>query len=505
MSRTLSQEEFESAIFKIYNDEYTVVSQYVGGKKPIKVYHKNCGNVFVCNSAANFKNGKSKCPYCFSCSNAINDDIFKYKINKLVGEEYEALSKYEKSIKPITFRHTKCCHPNGYFDFQMTPHAFLQGHRCPYETHQHGYTIQDYKERLHKYHPDYKCIGPKYINSSSKIDVECSNHHIFGLSLDNIKNSCPFCSNQKIYKGYNDLWTTHPHIAKLLKNPDDGFSYMYGTNNKLDFICPSCGGAIHKKPYLLLNIHKKVICPCQDGFSYPEKFIYNLFVQLKIDFIYQLSKSTFGWCDKYKYDFFLPSENLIVEVHGRQHYDGIMFCDPKEVQTNDEYKYKLAIQNGCKYCVIDARFSTPEFILKSIKQSILFDLFKMQSVNWSECDKFASKSILFDIVDSWNYGLKNIQAISKKFKVSDYTTYRYLEKGSQLNLCDFNRSEYANNARKNAHKGKIPNNNKAVMSIETRITYNSIAEAKRLCKAYLTPEIIGNPNRTSAKQHWIYV
>ena len=42
------------------------------------------------------------------------------------------------------------------------------------------------------------------------------------------------------------------------------------------------------------------------------------------------------------------------------------------------------------------------------------------------------------------------------------------------------------------------------MSVETGKKYKSIAEARRLCKAYLTPEIINNPNKTSAKQHWVY-
>lgn len=54
-------------------------------------------------------------------------------------------------------------------------------------------------------------------------------------------------------------------------------------------------------------------------------------------------------------------------------------------------------------------------------------------------------------------------------------------------------------------KNKLPVNARKVMSVETGIIYKSIAEAERLCKAYLSPQIIGNPNKTSAKQHWVYV
>lgn len=30
---------------------------------------------------------------------------------------------------------------------------------------------------------------------------------------------CPVCAGKKVLVGYNDLWTTHPEIAKLLKDP----------------------------------------------------------------------------------------------------------------------------------------------------------------------------------------------------------------------------------------------------------------------------------------------
>lgn len=30
---------------------------------------------------------------------------------------------------------------------------------------------------------------------------------------------CPVCAGKKVLIGYNDLWTTHPEVAKLLKDP----------------------------------------------------------------------------------------------------------------------------------------------------------------------------------------------------------------------------------------------------------------------------------------------
>jgi hypothetical protein len=337
------------------------------------------------------------------------------------------------------------------------------------------------------------------------LSVECDKHHVFEISLDNIKENCPYCSRQRVWKGETDLWTTHPHIAKLLKNKEDGYKYMYGTKTKLDFICPLCGTLIHKIPSLVLDSHGNVICICSDGFSYPEKFIYNFLKQTNIDFIYQLSKKDFKWCDKYRYDFYLKKYNLIIEVHGRQHYDSVFFDTPENVHKNDSAKQELALKNGCNYCVIDARVSEKNYIIQSIYSSALSNILDLSLVDWAQCEEFASKSILYEVIDIWNNDTKNVQYISKKLGIADTTTYHYLEKGNDLNLCNFDRKSYAYAAKVNAHKNKLPVNAKSVKSVETGIIYKSFAEAKQKCNAYLTREIVGNPNRTSAKQHWIYI
>ena len=60
-------------------------------------------------------------------------------------------------------------------------------------------------------------------------------------NIYNAKRGCPICVNQLIVVGYNDLWTTHPEVAKLLDNPEDGYKYSFGSGKKCIFICPECG------------------------------------------------------------------------------------------------------------------------------------------------------------------------------------------------------------------------------------------------------------------------
>ena len=53
-------------------------------------------------------------------------------------------------------------------------------------------------------------------NSGKKIWWKCSNGHEWRISIKNRNNGsgCPYCSRQKILKGYNDLETINPNLAK---------------------------------------------------------------------------------------------------------------------------------------------------------------------------------------------------------------------------------------------------------------------------------------------------
>ena len=85
---------------------------------------------------------------------------------------------------------------------------------------------------------------------------------------------------------------------------------------------------------------------CGDKVSYDEKFLSSILSQLKVDFATQLSKSTFNWCDKYRYDFYIPSLNMIIETHGIQHYEENKnwTMSLEEEQENDKIKKELAYQ-----------------------------------------------------------------------------------------------------------------------------------------------------------------
>ena len=115
--------------------------------------------------------------------------------------------------------------------------------------------------------------------------------------------------------GINDMWTVRPDIAKLLKDSNDGYKYSAYSSSKTYFVCPEYG-TIHYKNIANVSIQGLSCDVCGDGISYPNKFIRNLFKQLKLDVKYEWRPE---WIVPYYYDnyFEYNGNKYIVEMDGR--------------------------------------------------------------------------------------------------------------------------------------------------------------------------------------------
>ena len=247
-----------------------------------------------------------------------------------------------------------------------------------------------------------------------------------------------------IKKGINDIATTHPQYVKYFLNEEESTKYSHGSTKRLFFKCPNCQH-VKEMPIQRLIFQGFGCERCSDGISFGEKFIANLLTQLNIDYFPQLSKKQFDWCGKYRYDFYLVKENTIIEVHGQQHYrKSFETCGGdtlNQVVQNDEIKKKLAEDNGIdNYIIIDVEKSEVDYIIKSIKDSMLNKMFDLSKVDFNKCGKYAIKSLVVSVCELWNEGL-NVSQIMSKTKLSRPTICRYLNSGNSLNLCNYDGSK----------------------------------------------------------------
>lgn len=290
--------------------------------------------------------------------------------------------------------------------------------------------------------------------------------------------SCPYCAGKKV-NHTNCMWSTHPEIAKLLKNNQRGYEVLAMSNTKAEFKCERCNYSETKIISQVIN--NGFACPkCSDGISYPEKLLFNLLNQLNLDFEYQ--KSNFKWIKNKKYDFYIPSINCIIETHGGQHYKPMTFERTggktlKEEQENDRLKENAARKNGIKYYVIiDCRKSNLNYIKENILDSELAFLFNLTNINWNQCHEHACGSIIKEACDLWREGLKTLTEIGNALKVNRTSVGKYLRQGAELGWCNYAPEKF-----------KGDKNGKSIVQLSMNDEF--IKEWDSMAKAYKTINI----------------
>ena len=260
-------------------------------------------------------------------------------------------------------------------------------------------------------------------------------------------NGCPYCSNKKVLKGYNDIATTHPQFIKYFVNIKDAYTHTYCSGKKVGLKCPECG---HIKAMAVSNLTRKGFsCSlCSNGISYPEKLMASILTKLNIEFTKQMSFDN----GKHKYDFYLPKYNVILETHGIQHYEqSPRGRSLEEEQKNDEYKRELAISNGIlneNYHEIDCRYSTLEWCRPNIEKALnkYADTSSLTDEDWKEADIQAQKSLKIEVCKYWKENKEvnselTAKQVANVFGVDYVTVWRYLNWGNTNGLCIYDGEE----------------------------------------------------------------
>ena len=203
----------------------------------------------------------------------------------------------------------------------------------------HGYKYQYNKD-------DYK-------NSSSKLRITCLKHGEFLQNVNSHKYGygCPKCGRDRISEFLTTPWEevlksfreTHkdeyeytPETYTLLETPMEMFCTKHGRfeqtpkNHRRGSGCPVCNSSRGEKEIEFLLRDLEIEYEHQKKF--PELSVY------------------------YRYDFFIPSINTIVEYNGLQHYEPVEHFGGlkslKNTQKRDEIKKQYCLDNGINYEII---------------------------------------------------------------------------------------------------------------------------------------------------------
>ena len=178
-----------------------------------------------------------------------------------------------------------------------------------------------------------KKVWWKCSKCSGEWEARIANRSILGRG-------CPYCSNQKIRIGVNDLVTTHPQLAEewdYVKNGElTPQNITYGSGKKVWWKCP-LGHSYQANP-----LHRTVgstNCPiCNSGrqTSFAEQAFYYYIKKLYPDAI---NRYTDIFDNRMELDIFIPSIRYAIE------YDGIFWHKNKD---REKIKYQYCQKNNIK-------------------------------------------------------------------------------------------------------------------------------------------------------------
>ncbi|AZV43620.1 hypothetical protein BAOM_3011 [Peribacillus asahii] len=346
----------------------------------------------------------------------------------------------------------------------MLKNGINRKENVPYEKSLDYFAKTNNKEYLLEEFSDKNDKKPENINYCTTDEYlwicnKCKSEFVMQPAYRSSGGNCPYCIGRKV-NHTNCLWTTHPEIAKLLKNKERGYEVLSTHSKSLEILkCDKCG---YESEKIINHIRKYgFVCPkCSDAVSYPEKFMASMLDQINIE---HKKEKTFEWSkvnnSKKRYDFYIPSLNCIVETHGKQHYDGGFEYHNggktlEEERKNDLIKKELAINNGIQhYIIIDCRESSIEYIKSNIMSSDLSVLLNLNEIDWLKCHEYACNSMVKAACDLWNEGVKSTSEIKNKLSIGKGTALRYLKQGAELGWCDYDPKKVSSKAR--SINGKI--------------------------------------------------
>ncbi|MBQ8741895.1 MAG: zinc-ribbon domain-containing protein [Clostridia bacterium] len=146
---------------------------------------------------------------------------------------------------------------------------------------------------------------------------------------------CPYCSNKRVLKGYNDFETVYPEFAKEWHPTKNGdlmpHMIVAGSHLRVWWQCAACGNEWETAAMKRLGCPA---CSAKRTTSFPEQAIFFYIKQVYPDAINNYK------FEGVEFDIYIPSVNTAIE------YDGVFYHKNVRVINKDFNKDNLCKQNG---------------------------------------------------------------------------------------------------------------------------------------------------------------
>lgn len=293
------------------------------------------------------------CPVCANKILVRGTNDLATKFPKIAKEWHPKLNDFSPNdIIAVSLKKVWWLCPNGHEFKQSIYQRTTQGHNCPICCNNKlltGYNdlATNFPEIAKEWHPTKNGnLKPKDVKACSKNNVWwiCPNGHEFKQSISkrtSRNQSCPYCSNHKALKGFNDFESKYPDIAKEWHPQKNGglrpFDVTYGSGKKVWWICPIG----HEYQAIVKDRGQRQskcpICNSRNSTSFGEQTI---FFYIKKCFPDALNKYNDLFITSMEFDIYIPTKKIAIE------YDGAHWHRTYEEHTREIKKYNFCKENN---------------------------------------------------------------------------------------------------------------------------------------------------------------
>lgn len=341
--------DFINKSIKKYGDKYEYENlDYVNNYSFVNITCREHGDFKMVASAFLTRSLSSEA--CLECRR--KEGLARFiKLSNMVHSE-----KYDYSNVNFTNTNTKVeiiCPEHG--SFMQEPYLhYGKKQGCPKCAIESGRNDLDYFINMSKikHGNTYDYSKSIYVDNKTNIEIICKVHGSFfqrPASHYKAGHGCRKCTAEKLKVGIDNFIK----ISNSLHKDKYDYSKSVYVGNKIDLeiICPTHGSFLQRP-----NSHMSGQgCPkCKS--SKGETAVLNILDKYGIDNIREYKIDGF----KYRYDFYLPKHNILIEFNGKQHYSPIdRFGGVKtflENKKRDRIKKFLAAKNKINLIVIHHNF-----------------------------------------------------------------------------------------------------------------------------------------------------
>lgn len=314
------------------NKGWKIIGPYFDKDTPIKI---QCNNGHIrYYTPCKFKAGGQPCQVCIGKFSSVSEQTFYNKVKDLGGKVVgEYVNTHEKVECECAYGHTCLIVPK-----QLIHQDRFCG-QCYEKTPENAFNKLKAVVDSH----GGKILG-EYVRNNIPIEIECENGHVWKprplhIISDITHSWCPKCLEDK-YKQSKEKFEQIAH--------EKGGTIIIGYVNANTRVTLQCTNKHPPWSTTATHILKGTWCPKCSG-SKGEKIITECLNQFGVEFTCQFG-CYINTNRQKRFDFFVPSYNLLIEFDGQQHFEDVEYFKSErgfdKRRERDLLKTKYAKDNG---------------------------------------------------------------------------------------------------------------------------------------------------------------